>query len=137
VGSSRSATRHQSFTRSSPSAIARMINDVACEPELPPELTISGTNSDSTSARLSSSSKPCIALAVNSSPMNRRQSHTPRFRIMPQKLMDVYGSSSASMPPIFWTSSVCSWTMTSMTSSTVTTPIRCPLSLTTGTAIKS
>ena len=39
-GSSRTATRHQSRTATSRSASARMISEVACEPELPPELMI-------------------------------------------------------------------------------------------------
>ena len=49
-GSSRSAMRHQSRSLTSRSASARMISDVACEPELPPELMMSGMNSASTTA---------------------------------------------------------------------------------------
>ena len=49
--SSRRATRHQSRSCTSPSAIARMMSVVACEPELPPELMISGMKSASTTAR--------------------------------------------------------------------------------------
>ena len=43
-------TRAQSRAPSSCSAMARMISDVACEPELPPELITSGTNNASTVA---------------------------------------------------------------------------------------
>ena len=41
-GSSRIATFHQSRTVTSRSASERMISDVACDPELPPELMMSG-----------------------------------------------------------------------------------------------
>ena len=50
-------TRHQSRSRTSPSAMARMTSVEACEPELPPLLMISGMNSASTTARAISSSK--------------------------------------------------------------------------------
>ena len=50
------------------SAIARMMSEVACEPELPPELMISGMNSASTTARPISCSKWPIAVAVSISP---------------------------------------------------------------------
>ena len=40
VGSSRISTRHQSESFNSPTASARMISDVACDPELPPEQLI-------------------------------------------------------------------------------------------------
>ena len=56
VGTSRSATFHQSRRRSSRRARLRISSEVACEPELPPELMISGMNSVSTTARASSSS---------------------------------------------------------------------------------
>ena len=49
-GSSRSAMRHQSRSFNSCSASARMTSDVACEPELPPELMTSGMNIASTAA---------------------------------------------------------------------------------------
>ncbi len=49
-GSSRSATRHQSRRASSRSARARMMSEVACRPELPPELMMSGMKSESTTA---------------------------------------------------------------------------------------
>ena len=38
VGSSREAIRHQSRNEISRSARARIMSDVACDPELPPEL---------------------------------------------------------------------------------------------------
>ncbi|PAV93734.1 hypothetical protein WR25_01936 [Diploscapter pachys] len=56
VGISRRATFHQSRRRSSRSARLRISNEVACEPELPPELMISGMNRVNTTARASSSS---------------------------------------------------------------------------------
>ena len=56
-GSSLRATRHQSRRASSRSARARMMSEVACEPELPPELMMSGMKSESTTARAISSSK--------------------------------------------------------------------------------
>ena len=71
-GSSRTATRHQSRGRTSPSAIARMMRDVAWEPELPPELMISGTNRARTTARSISCSKWPIAVAVSISPTEER-----------------------------------------------------------------
>ena len=43
-------TRHQSRKRTSPSAIARIINVEACDPELPPLEMIKGKNSASTTA---------------------------------------------------------------------------------------
>ena len=89
LGSSRSATRHQSLSLTSPSASARMISDVACEPELPPELMISGMNSVRTIAFSSSVSKCCIAVAVSISPMNSAQSQPARFRIIIRKLMSM------------------------------------------------
>ena len=63
-------TRHQSRSRTSPSAIARMTSVVACEPELPPLEMMSGMNSASTTARAISFSKKPIALAVSISPRN-------------------------------------------------------------------
>ena len=53
--SSRRITRHQSRSSTSCKAIARMISEVACEPELPPLEMISGRKSASTSAFASSS----------------------------------------------------------------------------------
>ena len=41
-----------------------MISEVACEPELPPDEMMSGTNTASTTAFAISSSKPLIAVAV-------------------------------------------------------------------------
>src|SRR5216117_829973 len=52
---SRLITRHQSCNVTSPSAMARIINVDACEPELPPLDTIRGRNSASTNAFASSS----------------------------------------------------------------------------------
>ena len=49
-----------------------MISDVACEPELPPELMMSGMNSASTTARASSSWKCRIAVVVNISLEKKR-----------------------------------------------------------------
>ena len=114
-----------------------MISDVACEPELPPELMIRGTKSASTTACAISPSKWLIAVAVSISPKNSAVSHPPRFLIIGQKRIEMYGSSSASIPPSFWMSSVCTSSRISITSSTVTTPMMCPLSLTTGTAMRS
>ena len=99
-----------------------MISDVACEPELPPELMTSGMNIASTTAFEISPSKCCIAVAVSISERNSAHSQPARFRIIAPKLICVYGSSSASIPPNFCTSSVCSRTMASITSSTVTMP---------------
>lgn len=64
-----------------------MISEVACEPELPPELMISGMNSVSTTAFSSSPSKCCMALAVNISPRKSAASQPARLRIMPAKLI--------------------------------------------------
>ena len=50
AGNSRSTMRHQSPRRTSPSAMARMISDVACDPELPPELMTSGMNCERNTA---------------------------------------------------------------------------------------
>ena len=85
VGNSRRATRHQSRRRISRSASARIISEVACEPELPPELMISGMNSVSTTAFSSSPSKPCMAEAVSISTRNSAQSQPARFRIIAKK----------------------------------------------------
>ena len=71
VGISRTTTRHQSRSASSFSAIARMISDVDCDPELPPDEMISGMNSASTAARSISCSKCPIAWAVSVSPTKR------------------------------------------------------------------
>ena len=101
VGSSRSAMRHQSPSRISRSASARMMSDVACEPELPPELMTSGMNIASTTAFEISPSKCCIAVAVSISERKSAHSQPARLRIMLPKLISVYGSSSASIPPNF------------------------------------
>ena len=44
-------TFHHSFNSTSRRASERMRMEVACEPELPPELMMSGTNSATTAAR--------------------------------------------------------------------------------------
>ena len=62
-----------------------MISEVACEPELPPELMMSGMKRVSTMARLSSPSKCCIAVAVSISLRKRAQSQPARFRIIVPK----------------------------------------------------
>ena len=49
-----------------------MMSEVACEPELPPELMISGMNRASTTARSISCSKYPIAVAVSISPDEER-----------------------------------------------------------------
>src|SRR6202521_3533726 len=71
ASTSRRMTRHQSRTYTSPSAIARMTNVVACEPELPPLEMISGTNSARTTAFSISLSKNPMAVVVSISPRNR------------------------------------------------------------------
>ncbi len=73
-----------------------MTSVAACEPELPPLLMISGTNSASTTARAISSSKKPIAVAVSISPTNSTASQPPRFRTMSAKPICRYGASSAS-----------------------------------------
>ena len=85
AGSSRKATRHQSLSGSWRSASARMISDVACEPELPPELMMSGMKRIKTSALLSSASKCCMALVVSISLRKSAQSHPARLRTMVAK----------------------------------------------------
>ena len=62
-----------------------MISEVACDPELPPELMMSGMNRVSTIAFSSSPSKPCMAEAVSISDRNSTQSQPPRLRIIRQK----------------------------------------------------
>ena len=69
--------------------------------------------------------------------MNSAASHPARFWSMWPMLISMYGSSSASMPPNFWTSSVVSATSASITSSTVTMPSTRPSVSTTGTARRS
>ena len=118
-------------------ASARMISDVACEPELPPLAMMSGKNSESTNALLISFSNRPIAHVVNIPPTKSTLSHPTRFLIMSPKRVCVYASSRASRPPKRWTDSVCSSWMASMTSSTVTMPSTRPTSSTTGSAIKS
>ena len=56
-----------------------------CDPELPPELMISGMKRVRTRALSSSDSKCCIALAVSISLRKSAQSHPARLRIMGAK----------------------------------------------------
>ena len=63
-------TLHQSRKVTSPSAMALMISVAACDPLLPPLLTINGMNRDNTTAFAISCSKKPIAVAVNNSPIN-------------------------------------------------------------------
>ena len=59
-----------------------MTSVAACEPELPPLLMMSGTNSARMTARAISFSKNPMAVAVSISPMNSTASQRPRFRTM-------------------------------------------------------
>ena len=83
----------------------------------------SGMNSFSAFTALSSASKCCITEVVSISLTSRMLNHPARFFSMLTNPICMYGSSSASMPPNFWTSSVCSSCMASITSSTVITPM--------------
>src|ERR1051326_4521118 len=98
---SRPATRHQSRSVTSPSAMARTISVEACDPELPPLEIINGKNNANTTALAISSWKLAIAVAVNISPKNKTTNQPARLRIIFQIEMRMYGSSSASMPPNF------------------------------------
>ena len=98
---------------------------------------ISGRNSASTTARAISSWKFAMAVAVNISPRNKTTNHPARLRIIFQREMRMYGSSSASMPPNFWISSVASCSATSSMSSIVTMPTSTPLESTTGSAARA
>ena len=101
AASSRRMTRHQSRSRISPNAIARMTRVVACEPEFPPLLMISGMKRASTTARSISAEKKPMAVAVNISPTKRMASHPARLRTICPNVTSRYGPSSASIPPIF------------------------------------
>ena len=59
-----------------------MISDVPCEPELPPELMMSGRKIASTVARSISFWYTPSAVAVNISPMNSALSQPARFLII-------------------------------------------------------
>ena len=59
-----------------------MTSDVACDPELPPEEMISGTNSASTTALSISFSNTPMAVAVSISPRKSAASQPARLRIM-------------------------------------------------------
>jgi hypothetical protein len=61
------------------------MSEVACEPELPPELMMRGMKRVRTTAFSSSDSKCCIALAVNISPRKSAHSQPARFRIISRK----------------------------------------------------
>ena len=66
--------------------MARMINEVACEPELPPDEMISGTNIASTTAcSISVLEVAASPVAVSISPRNSTASHPPRFLSMSKK----------------------------------------------------
>src|SRR5258708_30528998 len=67
-------TCHQSRKVTSPSAMARIINEEACEPELPPLEIINGTNRASTTALAISPSKKPMAVAVGILPPNKNHS---------------------------------------------------------------
>ena len=62
-----------------------MTSVAACEPELPPLLMMSGTNSARMTARAISFSKNPIAVAVSISPTKSTASQRPRFRTMSAK----------------------------------------------------
>lgn len=64
-----------------------MISEVALAAAIAPELMISGMNRVSTTARSSSDSKCCIALAVSISEKNRMLSQPARLRIIAKKLV--------------------------------------------------
>ena len=98
---------------------------------------INGRKSESTTALLISSSKNPIAVAVSISPRNSTTSTEPRFRSSCCSGLSRYGMSNASMPPSFWMSSVASCSAMSSTSSTVTTPTRCPSVSVTGSMVRS
>ena len=85
----------------SPKAIALITSVAACEPELPPEEIIKGTNNASTTAFAISFSKNPIAVAVSISPTNKTVSQTTLFFIIEKKGIVEYGSSNASTPPSF------------------------------------
>ncbi len=113
-----------------------MTSVVACEPELPPLEMMSGMKSARTTAAAISPSKYCMALAVSISPRKSSDSQRPRLRIISSRPTSRYGASRASVPPIFWMSSVASSWTTWTTSSTVTTPFMRPSASTTGTATR-
>src|SRR5688572_6873174 len=100
VKNSRRITRHQSRRPISPSAMARMINVDACEPELPPLEITRGIKMESTTALAISCSYLPIAVAVNISLRKRMINQLPRLRTMLDKAICIYGSSNASEPPI-------------------------------------
>ena len=108
------------------------MSEVACEPELPPELMMSGMNSASTTRPLDLVLEVPHGGGREHLAEEQRHSQPARLRIIAQKPIWVYGSSSASMPPNFCTSSVCSATSASITSSTVTMPRMWPAWSTTG-----
>jgi hypothetical protein len=64
-------------------------------------------------------------------------SQVARFFTIRRNGIVVYGSSKASMPPIFWMSSVASSSATSSMSSLVTIPTNTPVESTTGNAARS
>jgi len=68
-----------------------MTSEVACEPELPPELLIRGINNVRTNAFSSSLWKLCIALVVSISLRNSAQRQPARFLIIIMKPICMYG----------------------------------------------
>src|SRR5258708_39781180 len=72
-------TCHQSRKVTSPSAMARIINEEACEPELPPLEIINGTNRASTTALAISPSKKPMAVAASLFPQKKTTRHPPLF----------------------------------------------------------
>src|SRR6266404_3214177 len=134
---SRRITRHQSRKVTSLIAIARMIKVVAWEPELPPLEMINGRKSDNTTAFSISCWKKPMAVVVSISLRNKITSHGARLLIISSTWICKYGPPNASIPPIFWMSSVASCSATSSTSSTVTTPTRTSLESSTGKMVRS
>ena len=78
-----------------------MMSEVACEPELPPDEMMSGTNSANTTARSIAPSKYVIAVVVSISPTSNTDSQPPRFLSISSGAMSMYGASRASIPPSF------------------------------------
>ncbi len=75
------SSRQVSLSFTSPTAMARMIVLVACEPELPPVPISSGTKKDSATAASSSCSKKRITVPVSISVRNSTISQPTRFRV--------------------------------------------------------
>ena len=78
-----------------------------------------------------------MADAVNNWKKNKRISQKPLFLIISNQCVWRYGSSSASIPPNFWMSSVFCCSIWSKISSIVTIPTKTPASVTIGSAVLS